>query len=332
MANYKKYTVIGGSGFVGTNLCKKFDKNGIAFEIIDIKESKQFPEKTKIVDIRDYLSLYESISGDLVINLAAVHRDDISNKDEYYSTNVDGAQNIVKVCEEKEISKIIFTSSVAVYGFTTKSESESGKTIPFNHYGKSKLMAEEIFVNWQKKLKEHSLIIIRPTVIFGEGNRGNVYNLFNQIYRKRFFMIGSGKNKKSMAYIENVSSFIASCISNKTNFGLYNYVDEPDINMNELVLIARKVLFGKESIGLRLPYFLGILFGLFADLISKIFSINLSISSIRIKKFCKSTTFKSDDVYRLSFKPPYSLKDGIERTLHSEFINPDPCREIFYTE
>ena len=52
-----------------------------------------------------------------------------------------------------------------------------------------------------------SLIIVRPTVIFGEGNRGNVYNLFKQIASNKFLMVGDGNNKKSLAYIGNVVAF-----------------------------------------------------------------------------------------------------------------------------
>ena len=49
---------------------------------------------------------------------------------------------------------------------------------------------------------------MRPTVIFGEGNRGNVYNLLNQIANGKFMMIGSGDNQKSMSYIGNIIAFI----------------------------------------------------------------------------------------------------------------------------
>ncbi len=331
MSHYKKYSVIGGSGFLGTSLCKKFNKNEISFEIIDIKKSNLYPERTKIVDVRDLKSLSAAITGDIIINLAAVHRDDVSNIDEYYSTNVEGAKNIIQVCNEKNIKKIVFTSTVAVYGFSNIPVSESGKTKPFNHYGKSKLMAEKLFKEWNKK-SNTSLTIIRPTVIFGEGNRGNVFNLFNQINSGKFIMIGSGKNKKSMAYIENVSSFIESCIIDESDFSLFNYTDQPDMDMNTLVNIIRKTLKGKSTIGLRLPYAVGMFFGYLADIASLIFSKKLPISSIRIKKFCKSSVFLSNTKNLHNFRAPYSLTEGIEKTLINEFINPDPNREIFYTE
>ena len=107
----KKITVIGGSGFVGTNLCRQLALKQQDFEIIDLKISNQFPEKCKIADVRDPNMLRETITGDVVVNLAAVHRDDVRDKSEYQRTNVDGAENIAFVCEEKGIDKIVFTSS-----------------------------------------------------------------------------------------------------------------------------------------------------------------------------------------------------------------------------
>ena len=74
---------------------------------------------SKIADVRDAETLRETITGDVVVNLAAVHRDDIRDKSEYQRTNVDGAENVALVCEEKGIYKIVFTSTVAVYGFET---------------------------------------------------------------------------------------------------------------------------------------------------------------------------------------------------------------------
>ena len=73
----KKITVIGGAGFVGTNLCRQLSIKQQDFEIIDLKLSNQFPEKCKIADVRDLHSLRETINGNVVVNLAAVHRDDV---------------------------------------------------------------------------------------------------------------------------------------------------------------------------------------------------------------------------------------------------------------
>ena len=162
----RKITILGGSGFVGTNLCKELVLNQIDFEIIDLKMSKSFSSKCKIGDVRDIDSLRKTITGDLVVNLAAVHRDDVRELSEYYRTNVDGASNLTTVCNEKGITKIIFTSSVAVYGFAEPGTDENGAINPFNEYGLTKFAAEEKLRSWQIS-GNNKLIIVRPTVILG---------------------------------------------------------------------------------------------------------------------------------------------------------------------
>ena len=253
-----KITVIGGSGFVGTKLCQQLSAKQQDFEIIDLMVSNQFPDKCKVADVRDIDSLCNSISGDVVVNLAAVHRDDVKDKSDYKRTNVDGAENIATVCSKKGIQKIIFTSSVAVYGFAAPGTNENGGINPFNEYGKTKFAAEEKLRSWCA-CGNNSLIIVRPTVIFGEGNRGNVFNLLNQIASGKFLMVGHGENKKSMAYIGNVVAFLETCISTNQKYGIYNYVDTPDLTMNELVSQVRSKLRGVEGVGFRLPYWLGII-------------------------------------------------------------------------
>ena len=210
----KRITVIGGSGFVGTNLCRLLAMKQQEFEIIDLKMSSQFPKKCKIADVRDAETLRKTITGDVVVNLAAVHRDDVRDKSDYQMTNVIGAENIAMVCEEKSIEKIVFTSSVAVYGFAEPGTDENGVINPFNEYGRTKFAAEEKLRDWYLK-NNSSLIIVRPTVIFGEGNRGNVFNLLKQIASGRFLMVGNGENKKSMAYVANVVAFLEACIATK---------------------------------------------------------------------------------------------------------------------
>ena len=135
-----------------------------------------------------------------------------------------------------------------------------------------------------------------------------------------------------MAYIGNVVAFLEACITTEQNYGLYNYVDTPDLTMNELVSQVRAKLKGKTGVGLRLPYCLGLLLGYTADFVAKLSGKNLPVSSIRVKKFSSSTEFKSAKSDLDNFIPPFLLSDAVQRTLNSEFISPDPNREIFFTE
>ena len=176
-----KIDVIGGSGFIGNKLCEIFEEENIDYKILDIAINPKYKTKTVHCDITNIKDLDNNLSGDVVINLAAVHRDDIKPKSLYDEVNVEGSRNICNVAISKNIKKIIFISSVAIYGFAPRNTKENGIPKPFNDYGRTKLEAELIYQNWYKAAYDHSLTIIRPTVVFGENNRGNVYNFLNQI-------------------------------------------------------------------------------------------------------------------------------------------------------
>ena len=101
-----KISIIGGSGFVGTNLCTLLNSLGTPFEIIDIKKSKQFPEMFKYGDVRDLDSLNDAVSGRVVVYLAAIHRDDIRDKNKYQETNVYGAKMSSGFANKRELIKL----------------------------------------------------------------------------------------------------------------------------------------------------------------------------------------------------------------------------------
>ena len=215
-------------------------------------------------------SLLEVLKGsDVVINLAAEHRDDVTPKSLYDEVNVQGSENVCKACTELGIHKIIFTSSVAVYGFAPVGTDESGEINYFNDYGRTKYLAEGKYRDWLKADSSNSVTIIRPTVIFGEQNRGNVYNLLRQIASGRFPMVGKGTNKKSMNYVENVAAFIEYELSHDTESGehLYNYCDEPAYDMNHLVLDCYKALGKPKTRLFHFPYWLAYCGGLCFDIL-----------------------------------------------------------------
>lgn len=326
-------TVIGGSGFIGTRLCKLLNEREISFEIIDLKESRSFPDKTKIGDIRKIETIRPLITGNIIVLLAAVHRDDVKDRSQYYETNVDGTRNVCQVAEEAGIENIVFTSTVAVYGFAEADTGETGTINPFNDYGKSKAEGEAVLGSWfDRGQDDRSLTIVRPTVVFGEGNRGNVFNLLNQIHSGRFVMIGNGRNRKSMAYVGNVAAFLLHAAQTAQGKRVVNYVDKPDFDMNTLVAQTRKVFSGREDIGMRLPFGLGLGLGQVADMISRLTGKSLPISSIRVRKFCATTAFSSAAFDKFGFTAPFTLEDGLARTLKAEFFEPDPERETFFTE
>lgn len=153
-----------------------------------------------------------------------------------------GHKNVIHAAEKNNISKIIFTSSFAVYGLDAKTPDENSAPAPFNDYGKSKLEAEDALKDWAAQDPARSLTIVRPVVVFGEGNRGNVYTLIRQISAGKFVMIGQGENRKSMAYVENVAAFLKFCLHEKPGVQIYNYADKPDYRTKELTDVVYAAL------------------------------------------------------------------------------------------
>ena len=327
-------TLIGGSGFVGTRLIDLLEKDD-RFNImnIDIQPSHFFNQYTIFGDVRNPGQLNGLLKGcDVVVLLAAQHRDDIRPRSLYYDTNVEGMRNTLQAMEKNGVKRLIFFSSVAVYGINKENPSETDSFDPFNDYGKSKVQAEMVLNDWYKAHGDWNINIIRPTVLFGERNRGNVYNLLHQIANGRFLMVGNGNNVKSMAYVGNAVAFVKYLLENVTEgYSVYNYVDKPDYTMNELVGHVERVM-GIKIPSRHFPYKLGMIGGYAFDALAFVTKKKLAISSVRVKKFCATTEFNSNKMLSTEFVPPFSLEEGLRRTLEFEFLHPVDDGIVFQTE
>jgi len=326
--------VIGGSGFIGTRLVRRLRSNEkLAVKITDKVPSKAHPDLFSLGDVRSIDQLRTAIAdGSVIVNLAAEHRDDVSPMSLYDEVNVGGAKNICTLAREKSVQTIIFTSTVAVYGFAPIGTDESGKIAPFNNYGRTKYEAENVFKAWQAEAPaERTLVIIRPTVVFGEQNRGNVYNLLRQIASGKFIMVGNGENRKSMAYVENVAAFIEYGLRFKPGVHIYNFIDKPDFTMNTLVENVNRILGRPERTRFRLPFAVGYLIGKGFDLVAAITGRRFAISSIRVKKFCVNSVYNSA-IDKTGFVPPVLLEQALSQTVRYEFVESHEHEDVFYTE
>ncbi|MDD5458738.1 MAG: NAD(P)-dependent oxidoreductase [Phycisphaerae bacterium] len=314
-----KILVTGGSGFIGTRLVGELLERGHEVTIFDKKSSSQYPDIVTIGDIRDISALSKAAVGNNVIyHLAAEHTDNVRPISLYNDVNVGGAGNVAAAAHANGIEKIIFTSSVAVYPLNLLA-SEETPPAPFNEYGRSKYMAEKIFHKWGIEDKHRTLIIVRPAAIFGEANRGNVYNLLRQIYENKFVMIGSGRNKKSIGYVGNIVPFLIFCLNLPSGAHLFNYADKPDLTTNELIEITNEALGRNTSPKLCFPYYPALFAAYLLDIAAYILNRKFSISAVRIKKFCAETSVSADRLKMAGFEAPYTLKEALRQTINSEF-------------
>jgi len=328
-----KINVIGGSGFIGTRLCQRFVRFEKPFQILDKAPSLVFSDQAVLADVRSLDALRAHIAeGAALINLAAEHRDDVRPLSLYDEVNVGGARNLCTVAREKHVNTIVFTSTVAVYGFAPLGTDELGAIAPFNDYGRTKFEAEQVFRVWQAEApNERTLVVLRPTVVFGEQNRGNVYNLLRQIASGRFVMVGHGENRKSRAYVENSVAFIEYSLGFAPGLHVYNYIDKPDFSMNGLVSRVNCLLGRPERIRVRFPYALGYGIGKGFDAVAAIMGKRFAISAIRVKKFCAHSMYNTA-IEQTGFVPPVPLEAALEQTVRHEFLEDHSGEGVFYSE
>jgi len=329
-----KTLVIDGSGFVGSRLLSEVN-NIDDFINFDKNQSSFFKDITTIGDIRNTEqldSIFKLNNFDTVVLLAVEYRDDVSPKTLYYDVNVVGTKNVLDIMDKYNFKNLFFTSSVSVYGLDKDNPDETHDADPFHYYGESKWEGEKAIKDWYNKEPDvKSVDILRPTVIFGERNRGNVYSLLKQIASGKFLMIGDGNNKKSMSYVGNIACFIKKTILNSVvGYRVCNYADKPDFTMNELV-DQIELSLGKKIPSLKMPYLLGMGIGYFFDILSVVTRKKLRISSVRVKKFCARTEFDAQKVHK-DFKAPFTLVEGLDKTLKFEFINKQKDDVLFYSE
>ena len=312
--------IVGGSGFIGRRLIDTLRAAGHDVRVVDMQRPAGAGVDFRHADVRDRAALSAALAGsDMVYNLAAVHRDDVKPVTMYESVNVLGASTLCDACRSHGIDTLIFTSSVAVYGEAQPNASEDQPPAPTTAYGESKLRAEQIYRTWQaQEPGRRSLSIVRPTVVFGEGNRGNVYQLVRQVTSGRFRMVGSGRNKKSMAYVGNVCAFLARMATSEPGTHVCNYVDKPDLSMLELVDLIADTAGQRRSSGVRIPYALGYLAGVGCDLLSAVTGKNLPISSVRVRKFCSTTTYSSANSASRGFRQSVGLREALTSTIRHE--------------
>ncbi len=301
--------VIGGSGFIGTRLVELLLQDGHSVRIIDKRDSEAYPELRVAGDVRSADDMLRGCAGcDVIYNLAAEHKDDVRPISLYDDVNVDGARNVCDAAAELGIQKIIFTSTVAIYGFSEHELDEHAAVGYINDYGRTKYEAEQVYLGWAAAATDRHLRIIRPTAVFGEGNRGNVYNLIRQLGRKHFLMVGDGANRKSIAYVGNVAELLKFLLSlDGDAVEIFNYADKPDLRMNELVPLVRDAFGYGANLPMQVPYMIIYPLAALLDGVATILNRSFPVSRVRIRKFCSNSQFSAERAKSGAVLSPFSI-------------------------
>jgi nucleoside-diphosphate-sugar epimerase len=313
-----KVCVTGGSGFIGRFFVERLLDEGHEVVILDlVKPDWKIGSATYIRgDVRDMEALLLAIDGcRAVIHLAAAHHDFGIERDTFFSVNKRGAKLICGAMDECRCRFVCFYSTVAVYGDAPEPHREDMACKPNSPYGESKLAGEAIFRKWTEKGDGRRCLVVRPAVTFGPRNFANMYTLIDQIARRRFLVVGHGRNIKGLSYIENIleATFYLWNRDDRPAFDLINYVDKPDLTSMEITRTVYAAL-GKNMPSMRWPMWLVRVMAIPFDLVIAATGKNLPISSARVKKmYAVQTKFEADRIAAAGFEPPVPLKEGIRR-------------------
>ncbi|HMQ10596.1 MAG TPA: NAD(P)-dependent oxidoreductase [Oligoflexia bacterium] len=309
----RKVLLIGGSGFIGKHFSMELSDCDIHIADLEQPELDQKYKHYSFLDIREKDQVFKFFEKnqtfDDVILLAAEHKDFGVEPEAYYKTNVDGTKNVLDALNEKNTKTFTFFSSVAIYGEASLARSEEDEKNPVNHYGKSKLQAEQVVLDWKKNTSIKT-VIVRPAVVYGEKNVANMYKLIQQIKKKKFFYVGAMNNIKSICYVKNLVSACMFVLRDlEEDLFIFNYADDKQMTSREISqTIAGKLDIKLVNVPLWLVYCLAIPFDLLTILTKKDFG----VSTQRIKKLCTQTYFKAEKIKSTGYKAKYNNKDGIE--------------------
>jgi len=309
-----KILLTGSEGFVGVYLRKELEKIGNFIYCIDrVKVSRAnyfcFDLSNEISSLA---KLLKDESFDLLIHLAAAKGDYNLKYDDFYRDNVTASEKTISLVKVLDIKSVIAYSTVSVYGHDNKIKSEEAELVPNNAYGATKLESENIFIKWHNLDPiKNKLTILRPSVIYGENNFANMYNLLDQLNKKFPVSVGKGNYIKSMVAVENIVDITVFSINKIRGLQIYNCTDKPYPKLKEVIkYIAEIKGFSKPKIVIPkwFAYFIGLLFECFSFLIKK----DLGITRERIYKFTMPTDYRSEKLAEVGYIQKHSVKDRIQ--------------------
>lgn len=314
------YFIFGGSGFIGTHLIhllkneylKPDDKiydldivmpgeEGVVPGIVEKNSGVQYVR----LDVRKPIQLdINPTSKDIVFNLAAVHRTPGHEDQEYFETNIRGAENVTEWCDQHGINRILFTSSIAPYGASEEIKYETTLPTPNTPYGISKLVAEKIHEKWATKDLDRQLIICRPGIVYGKGEHGNMTRLYAGLKGHYFVYTGRKDTIKACIYVKELIHFFMWALDAGKN-GIYNCTFEPAYTIEQIVE-AMKSATGLKTFVPLIPG--GLLMGV-ARVIGPLGGKVVGIHPARVKKLMVSTNIDGEKMRDSGYQWRYTLEE-----------------------
>ncbi len=307
--------MFGGAGFIGTRLLSELVKSGqygrlVSADLNDVARKVEGVEYVR-ADVRQPIAIPGEFPDAEVYNLAAVHTTPGHEDWEYFWTNVLGALRICAFADAIGAHRMIFLSSISVYGPTEAPLDEDGTLSPESAYGRSKYQAEEIHRAWRRVAAGRQLVIVRPAVIFGPGERGNFTRMAALLKGGRFVYPGRTDTVKSCAYVgELVRSigFVRDLGREETTYNLAY----PARYTTRDICAAFAAVAGYRMPRLIVPMWLMLLGGLAFEVLAAI-GMKTSVNRGRVMKLFRSTNIVPSVLTQLGYSFETDLEEGLRR-------------------
>ncbi|WP_025145034.1 NAD-dependent epimerase/dehydratase family protein [Pedobacter jeongneungensis] len=293
-----RLAISGCSGFVGKNLTLYLKNNDIqVISRVDLYHDNF----NRFTDTYAFIHLAGKAHD---LNKTSVPED-------YYEANFEVTKRLYDAFLKSDAKKFVFVSSVkasadTIIGVLT----EETEVNPQTHYGKSKRLAEE-YIQRQLLPEGKSYYILRPCMIHGPGNKGNLNLLYKFVSNGIPYPLAAFKNERSFLSIENLCFVIKEILQNPIPSGIYNVADDETLSTTEVVAILANSLN-------RLPIFWKIP-SKFLMLLAKIGDIiKLPINTERLKKLTESYVVSNEKIKKAVGVPfPIGAKEGLLKTANS---------------
>jgi len=325
----KSAVIFGGTGFIGTHL-SQFLLEDPAVQVVLADLSPPRNERYTVAlqnalasgrarylncDVRQPLPLYALPDADVIFNLAAVHREPGHRAAEYYETNLQGAEHVCAYAAATGCTRIVFTSSISPYGPTECKKDETSIPAPETPYGASKLVAEKIHLSWQRARTDRKLLMIRPGVVFGPGEGGNVTRLISSLVRGYFLYMGNRTTRKAGGYVKELCWVISFGLEHQNRSGeaitTLNFSMDPPPAIEDFVEVISKIArIRRKPLSVPRALLLGASYPI--DAVARLFGIQQPISPVRIQKLFRSTNIEPKRLRELGYVYHYSLQRAFE--------------------
>ena len=309
---FDSFVIFGGCGFIGSHvvdlLREKYPdaKIYIADLLADAAQSDGVISYQR-VDVRNSIELQGDFGANtLVFNFAAIHRTPGHPDYAYFETNIRGAENVCDFARKHGIENIVFTSSIAPYGAAEELKTEETLPTPNTPYGISKLVAEKIHREWAAENVSRRLSIVRPGIVFGKGENGNMTRLYKALKKRKFAYAGRKDTIKACIYVKDlVRVMLAMGEAEGEKTKLYNCCYYPSFTIEQIANTMLKATGMRRRIPFipRKPMMAAAtLCGLFGGL-------GLGICPARVRKLMVSTNIDGQKLAK-DYPLSYSLEDA----------------------